>query len=148
YVDKTDLVWQMANENNPFLFLARPRRFGKSLLASTLHSFFAGERELFRGLKVEQLEWDWKSYPVLHFDLSGTKHLPPQMVEEELSRQLKKMEQVYGDDIDETSHREFLTKMYNRPLPSRIFIVTERCRPRERLCQRLLLPHPLVSKPR
>ena len=103
YVDKTDLVWQMANENNPFLFLARPRRFGKSLLASTLHSFFAGERELFRGLKVEQLEWDWQSYPVLHFDLSGPKHLPPQMVEEELSRQLKKMEQVYGDDIDETS---------------------------------------------
>ena len=73
YVDKTDMVWELAQENNPFLFFARPRRFGKSLLASTLHSFFAGERELFKGLKADQLEWDWKQYPVLHFDLSGAK---------------------------------------------------------------------------
>ena len=76
YVDKTDLVWEMANEDNPFLFLARPRRFGKSLLASTLHSFFAGERELFRGLKVDQMEWDWQEHPVLHFDLSVAKNQP------------------------------------------------------------------------
>ena len=76
YVDKTDLVWEMANEDSPFLFLARPRRFGKSLLASTLHSFFAGERELFRGLKADGLEWDWQQYPVLHLDLSPTKDLP------------------------------------------------------------------------
>ena len=103
YVDKTDLVWLLAQENNPFLFFARPRRFGKSLLASTLHSFFAGERELFRGLKVEQLEWDWKQYPVLHFDLSGAKHLPLQGVKEELGRQLKKMEDQYGADSSETS---------------------------------------------
>ncbi len=103
YVDKTDLVWQMANEDNPFLFLARPRRFGKSLLASTLHSFFAGERELFRGLKAEQLEWDWQQYPVLHFDLSGTKHLEPQGVKDELDRQLKKMERLYGCASGETT---------------------------------------------
>ena len=103
YVDKTDLVWQMANEDNPFLFLARPRRFGKSLLASTLHSFFAGERELFRGLKADALEWDWQQYPVLHFDLSGAKHLPPEGVRAELERQLKKMEEQYGRDAGESS---------------------------------------------
>jgi len=103
YVDKTDMVWLLAQENNPFLFFARPRRFGKSLLASTLHSFFAGERELFRGLKVDELEWDWKHYPVLHFDLSGAKHLPPQGVRDELGRQLKIMEEQYGADPAETS---------------------------------------------
>ncbi|MBR3109740.1 MAG: AAA family ATPase [Prevotella sp.] len=103
YVDKTDLVWLLAQENNPFLFFGRPRRFGKSLLASTLHSFFAGERELFRGLKVDELEWDWKQYPVLHFDLSGAKHLPPQGVRDELGRQIEKMEAIYGRNPGETS---------------------------------------------
>ena len=96
YVDKTDLVWEMANEDNPFLFLARPRRFGKSLLASTLHSFFSGERELFHGLKADQLEWDWRQYPVLHFDLSTAKHLPAEEVKKVLGRQLEKMEKQYG----------------------------------------------------
>ena len=103
YVDKTDLVWQMANENNPFLFLARPRRFGKSLLASTLHSFFAGERELFRGLKADQLEWDWQQYPVLHFDLSGARHLPARDVKNVIGRQLDKLEEIYGRNEGDTT---------------------------------------------
>ena len=103
YVDKTDLVWQMANENNPFLFLARPRRFGKSLLASTLHSFFAGDRELFRGLKADQLEWDWKQYPVFHFDLSTAKHLPAEEVKKVLGMQLKQMEEEYGRDVEDVT---------------------------------------------
>lgn len=64
YVDKTDLVWQMADYAT-FIFLSRPRRFGKSLLSSTLHSYFAGERELFEGLKIMELEQEWKQYPVL-----------------------------------------------------------------------------------
>ena len=72
YIDKTDLVWQMANEDNPFLFLARPRRFDKSLLASTLHSFFVGKRELFRGLKADRLEWDWRQYPVFELKMHET----------------------------------------------------------------------------
>ena len=103
YVDKTDLVWQMATEDSPFLFLARPRRFGKSLLASTLHSFFAGERELFRGLKADALEWDWQAYPVLHFDLSAARHLSPQGVRDELGLQLELVEQQYGTNPGETS---------------------------------------------
>ena len=103
YVDKTDLVWQMANEDNPFLFLARPRRFGKSLLASTLHSFFAGERELFLGLKADQLEWDWKHYPVFHFDLSGARHLPAEKVRKVLELQLETFEEEYGRNASESS---------------------------------------------
>ena len=72
YVDKTDLVWQLQNYAK-YIFLSRPRRFGKSLLSSTLNSFFSGEKELFEGLKVMALEKEWKKYPVLHFDLSRSK---------------------------------------------------------------------------
>ena len=72
YLDKTDLVWNMAHIS-PFVFLSRPRRFGKSLLSSTLHSYFAGEKELFEGLKIMELEKEWTSYPVIHFDLSVAK---------------------------------------------------------------------------
>ncbi len=72
YIDKTDLMWQMTRIC-PFVFLSRPRRFGKSLLTTTLCSFFRGARELFEGLKVMQLEKEWKRYPVLHIDVSMAK---------------------------------------------------------------------------
>ncbi|MBR6181156.1 MAG: AAA family ATPase, partial [Prevotella sp.] len=72
YIDKTDLMWKMTKVS-PFIFLSRPRRFGKSLLTTTLCSFFRGERELFEGLKVMALEKEWKRYPVLHIDVSMAK---------------------------------------------------------------------------
>lgn len=84
YVDKTDLVWQLAHYAK-YVFLSRPRRFGKSLLSSTLNSYFSGNRELFEGLKMIELEQEWTKYPVLHFDLSSAKHMPPQMVKKELA---------------------------------------------------------------
>ena len=95
YVDKTDLVWQMAHYAK-YVFLSRPRRFGKSLLASTLNAYFSGERELFVGLKIMQLEQEWRQYPVLRLDLSGAKHLSPPLVQKELIRVLEPYEQVYG----------------------------------------------------
>ncbi|MBQ3631962.1 MAG: AAA family ATPase [Prevotella sp.] len=72
YVDKTDLVWQLAHYAK-YIFLSRPRRFGKSLLSSTLNSYFSGERELFEGLKIMNLEQEWAQYPVIHLDLSTAK---------------------------------------------------------------------------
>ena len=72
YVDKTDLVWKLANTGT-YAFLSRPRRFGKSLLTTTLKSYFEGKRELFEGLKIMQLENEWQQYPVLHVDLSTAK---------------------------------------------------------------------------
>jgi hypothetical protein len=102
YVDKTDLIWQLAHYAK-FIFLSRPRRFGKSLLASTLESYFLGDRELFEGLKIMDMEQEWEQYPVLRFDLSGAKHLKPQGVRDELSRLLDKMESVYGVNPKETS---------------------------------------------
>ena len=72
YIDKTDLVWDLSHYA-PFVFMSRPRRFGKSLLSSTLESYFKGDRELFEGLKIMALEKEWVQYPVLHFDLSSSK---------------------------------------------------------------------------
>ena len=72
YIDKTDLVWQLAHYAT-FIFMSRPRRFGKSLLTSTLESYFKGEKQLFDGLKIMQLEKEWKSYPVIRLDLSIAK---------------------------------------------------------------------------
>ena len=72
YIDKTDLMWKMTRVS-PFVFLSRPRRFGKSLLTTTLCSFFEGRRDLFEGLKVMELEKDWVQYPVLHIDVSMAK---------------------------------------------------------------------------
>ncbi len=72
YVDKTDLVWQLANSVK-YTFLSRPRRFGKSLLTTTLKSYFEGRRDLFEGLKIMELEREWRQYPVIHVDMSTCK---------------------------------------------------------------------------
>ena len=64
YIDKTDLMWWMQHKRN-YIFLSRPRRFGKSLLSSTLHSFFEGQKDLFKGLKVISMEKEWISYLIL-----------------------------------------------------------------------------------
>lgn len=69
YIDKTDMVYNLVNEYK-YVFLARPRRFGKSLLCNTFKAYFLGQKELFEGLKVMELEKEWKVYPVLHFDMS------------------------------------------------------------------------------
>ena len=75
YVDKTDLVWQLAHYAT-YVFMNRPRRFGKSLLTSTLESYFRGEKELFEGLKIMQMEQEWEQYPVFRLDISTAKAQP------------------------------------------------------------------------
>lgn len=75
YVDKTDLVWKLAHYAT-YVFMSRPRRFGKSLLTSTLESYFRGERELFEGLKIMRLEQQWDQYPVIRLDISTAKAQP------------------------------------------------------------------------
>lgn len=98
YVDKTDLVYKLTQESK-FVFLSRPRRFGKTLLCTTLESYFQGRKELFEGLAIEKLETEWKKYPVLHFDLSQCKNKADiQGVIRELDWQLKQYEGIYGRD--------------------------------------------------
>lgn len=73
YVDKTALIYQLAHTGR-YYFLSRPRRFGKSLLISTLEAYFNGQQELFKGLEMERLEKEWTKYPVLHLDLNTSKY--------------------------------------------------------------------------
>ena len=84
YIDKTEYVYRMTHSAGKYMFLSRPRRFGKSLLVSTLCAYFEGRKDLFKGLAMERLETEWTSYPVLHFDMSLGKH----MRQEELYRYL------------------------------------------------------------
>ena len=101
YIDKTDLMWRMTRVS-PFIFLSRPRRFGKSLLTTTLCSFFRGERELFEGLKVMELEKEWKRYPVLHIDVSMAKGQDgKEELRSALMLQLEPLTKVYGVNPNE-----------------------------------------------
>ena len=96
YIDKTEYVYRLAYGAAKYVFLSRPRRFGKSLLTSTLHSFFEGRKDLFAGLAIEKLETEWTQYPVLHFDMSLAKHVDKERLEEMLGVQLYRHEQVFG----------------------------------------------------
>ena len=102
YVDKTALVWKIANTGKPF-FLSRPRRFGKSLLLSTFEAYFEGKKELFEGLAIEQLEEKWEKYPILHLDLNAEKYDTVESLNAILSNQLTQWESVYGKGKDETT---------------------------------------------
>ena len=95
YVDKTQYIYSLA-QNYSCVFLSRPRRFGKSLLASTLHSYFSGKKELFKGLAIERLETEWAEHPVLHFDMSTAKHMDKETLEQELNGKLSDYEEIYG----------------------------------------------------
>jgi hypothetical protein len=95
YVDKTDLIYKLTHTSK-FVFLSRPRRFGKSLLSSTLHYYFAGRKDLFTGLAMEKLETEWTQYPVLHFDLSTAKGRNLEEIKENISEQIEELETTYG----------------------------------------------------
>ena len=114
YVDKTDLVWKMAHYAK-FIFMSRPRRFGKSLLTSTFDSYFKGDRELFEGLKIMQLEKEWTKYPVLHLDLSITKGQDSaEDLRETLMWMMNPLVDVYGRRDDETTPGKLLTGLIHR----------------------------------
>lgn len=95
YVDKTDLVYSLATEGKIY-FLSRPRRFGKSLLLSTLRAYFEGKKDLFAGLKIEALEHDWYVHRVFHFDFNGVNFTVPGALNRVLSSILSQWEQEYG----------------------------------------------------
>jgi hypothetical protein len=95
YVDKTQFVYNLVNQGRVF-FLSRPRRFGKSLLCSTISAYFEGKKELFQGLAMESLEHEWLEYPVLRLDLNAEKYDSPVALERILNRHLMQWEQQYG----------------------------------------------------
>ena len=114
YIDKTDLVWQLAHYST-FVFLSRPRRFGKSLLSTTLDSYFKGERELFEGLKIMQLEHEWAEYPVIHLDLSTSKGQDsPEELRDRLMFIMRDYCKIYGEGTDETKPGARLSGLMKR----------------------------------
>ena len=97
YVDKTKLIYQLVTSGK-YYNLTRPRRFGKSLLLSTLQAYFEGKRELFEGLEIEKLEADWTPHPILHLDLNTQKYDTPESLEKILDEQLTEWEKLYGSN--------------------------------------------------
>ena len=105
YVDKTALVYQLVRTGS-YYFLSRPRRFGKSLLLSTIEAYLLGKKELFEGLAIEQLEKDWIQYPILHLDLNARKYDTPQSLLDELNKHLEFWEQKYHSPYGDRAPEE------------------------------------------
>ena len=121
YVDKTDLVYSLVTEGKIY-FLSRPRRFGKSLLVSTLENYFMGRKELFKGLKIDSLEQDWLEYPIFHVDFSQDNYVKEGMVADKIEEYMTQWEEIYGrSPIARTLSGRFLYvlkeahKQYGRP---------------------------------
>ena len=99
YVDKTSMIYDLVNvKKYQYVFLARPRRFGKSLLCNTFKAYFQGQKNLFEGLKIMELEKEWKTYPVLHFTMSGLKNLKVSEAKTKLESMIRGYDDIYGRD--------------------------------------------------
>ena len=112
YVDKTTLVYQLAHyaKNQ---FLSRPRRFGKSLLVSTLQAYFEGRKELFKGLEIEKLEQQWESYPVVHIDLSAGKYYQLDNLHVTLDYILSQYERKYHIEVSADACKVYNVRLAN-----------------------------------
>ena len=114
YVDKTDLVWQL-QDYAKYIFLSRPRRFGKSLLTTTLASYFRGEKELFEGLKIMDMEQEWQQYPVIRLDLSTAKgQESADALRDKLQLLLKPYKEMFGSDPEEKTPGGVLAGLISR----------------------------------
>ena len=118
YIDKTELVYQLV-QGGQYYFLGRPRRFGKSLLVSTLEAYFQGRKDLFKGLAMERLEQEWKEYPVLHLDLNTQKYEYETSLDEILNDTLCRWEKLYGANPSETGAGLNTTSPCSRPSATR-----------------------------
>ena len=132
YVDKTALVYQLVRTGS-YYFLSRPRRFGKSLLLSTIEAYLLGKKELFEGLAIEQLEKDWIQYPILHLDLNARKYDTPQSLLDELNKHLEFWEQKYhspyGDRAPEERFYHIVRSAYEQTGQRVVVLVDEYDKP-------------------
>ena len=99
YVDKTEQVYRLTHLDSKYIFLNRPRRFGKSLLTSTLRCYFEGRRDLFKGLAIDNLEKEWTVHPVLHFEMNRVKHPTKEQLEHNISLQLDDYEEIQQEQV-------------------------------------------------
>ena len=132
YVDKTELVYKLVSSGE-YYFLSRPRRFGKSLLTTTLEAYFQGKKELFKSLAMERLEQNWVKYPVFHLDFSGEVYDSTQSVKEQIVTHFEKWEVLYGKD--ETGKRigtrfaNLLQRAYERTGQKAVILIDEYDKP-------------------
>ena len=132
YVDKTALIYQLADTGR-YYFLSRPRRFGKSLLISTMDAYFSGKRELFKGLAIEKLEQKWTKYPILHLDLNTRNYNSPEALTAELNKHLEMWEKLYGDEFKDRALEErffhIVEKAYEKTGERVVILVDEYDKP-------------------
>ena len=132
YVDKTALIYQLVNEGS-YYFLSRPRRFGKSLLLSTLEAYFSGKKELFEGLAISKLEKEWTTHPILHLDLNSREYKDESSLEAELNRHLEQWEKLYGDEFKTRATEErflqVIDKAYEKTRKQVVILVDEYDKP-------------------
>ncbi len=110
YIDKTEYIWNMIHLSK-YIFLSRPRRFGKSLLISTLQAYFEGRKDLFRGLYIENVEKEWAEYPVLRFSMASGKHMEKEQLERYLGMRLAEYEGKYGITNPSSDNNDRLTAL-------------------------------------
>lgn len=130
YVDKTAYVYKLAHHGGINFFLSRPRRFGKSLLVSTLHAYFEGRKEQFEGLAIEQLEKEWKKYPVIHLDLSMGKYYDEPSVQQIAGGLLETYEKEYGLPVQKGEKlskrlRDIIMEAYHRSGQKVVILIDE-----------------------
>ena len=132
YVDKTPVVWRLVRDGG-YYFLSRPRRFGKSLLLSTIEAYFEGKRELFDGLAISQLETEWRKYPILHLDLNASKYSDITDLEQILDYHLRQWEDCYGRDERTTTlsgrFMDVILRAYNHTGMPVVILVDEYDKP-------------------
>ncbi len=138
YVDKTDMMYDLVSRYT-YVFLARPRRFGKSLFCNTLHAYFEGKKELFEGLKIAELEKQWDKYPVLHFIMSGLKNCTIAEAKGKLENFIHTYEMQYGrDELEKTPGARFrglIHRAYEKTGKQVVIILDEYDSPITRLLQ-------------
>ena len=129
YIDKTQYIVDFREKGMKYIFLNRPRRFGKSLFASTLQAYFEGRKELFKGLAIADYEKEWIKHPVLHFDLSGAKHMGMEQLERYLNDMLEEQETIWGymtHQIDANLRLiELVKRAYNQTGKNVVVIIDE-----------------------
>lgn len=132
YIDKTALLYQLVKTGS-YYFLSRPRRFGKSLLISTLEAYFQGKKELFEGLAIEKIEKDWIKYPILHLDLNTEKYTTPEALDQVLESALRGWEALYGaQDYERTFASRFqgvIQRAYDKTGQRVVILVDEYDKP-------------------
>ena len=114
YIDKTKYIVEMLKNGSQYVFLSRPRRFGKSLFVSTLHAYYEGRKELFDGLALGDYEKNWIKHPVLHFDMSTAKHMDVKGLLSELDFKLTEYERIYGCDEKAENPNQRLLSLVKR----------------------------------